>query len=1318
MNDNTKYIPHTNNRTDDLLALDPLAFVEEVQKNNDILESACIKKRYEKIIERSSVCSFCGVGCSYTVEPDRNGKDRIAPLSTLGLCIKGKTSLQTGGDQERSARLKKRKLEDDRIRAPMIRGHDGQMREVSWDEALDRAAWLFLHAREWVGPDAVAIYGNGQKTLEAIWLASLYKLVFNLPTVGANSEHCLTSAGAAHVLNFGNEASFTWKTFDEFDHCDIAILHGTNAFVTFPQAYEKIKKNSHAIKIIIDPVRSDTVSELQKHDPRTRHIQFRQGGDVMFNLAVSRVIFENGWQNDASLAAQVDTESLSSFKVFCMEPRFAPLAVAQTIALPNQDPEALADTIYEHAQLIAKPRAGYRPKLAFVSSMGINQSTGSYGFSTNLNLLLLTGNVGRKGAGSLRIAGQSNATSELMLGFNSRKLVFNLDPLQPAHRAQLSERLHLPIENIPARHGTPVAQMADDDSLYCFIFIGTQMTKNMPRVGHWARRLGRSFNIVIDSFLGEGVLEHADVLLPALTYTERTGVIQRGDRTLQLQQPLTTPPELAWSDSQILARLALKIAERLRDPDTARLNKLNADVIYRTFSQYLDDKDRLIPSKVFDHLVSVNLSLDLYCKLEDATGRQITHDALKRSAGQGIQWGGDGRYTSNYNETHTAITSDSSHPLAPKQASCKGGFPKLKHHDRQRAQLVCPPDDFIAKLSAPLPPDTISLISGRGRPGYRAIQGRARYNSGIKTLPIYGVDSRDHFVEMHPETVIMLRAAENEPVRLLSQHGAVIAKISSNDRIPVGTAFIDFVPGEVNRLTNYIEADAFTHQSFIKRTIVQVKMLRRLEADLWEAPSKKALVAAVLCIHQDWQKTFQNTVNWVKTQREAPQDIHWLPPEQLFNPRSGSELHLSEAVGAIFVFFQKFMEEATYRNTAISVLASLSNDERQQFLEILLPVIRRLDYHNVLHAILSAIVGAVTVCDDEGNETRIDLLSAHKAAVLEFKEEIVAIQLYIAIKRGIELLFNSSQNIPQKDLAFISGVAIPCAGDVPAHFMGISPAALKSATLIHTRAIGHSALIVVDKQRNRAVRINVLTGVLPKDKELGYLRGVVINRKQTANGKEHRRFFDRLGELIVDYVKVGNQNFACHGPTPFNWLEFQSKLSFSPANKSQFLNFLVQQKVSRTLAQSLRELGIIDKEKDALILEKLEHNDCTKPKEHLAFTDKKLYAGTLSERIQRVVETIIGPVLENDGGRLDILNICENTGEITVRFVGSCANCPYSLLSMEQIVKPSLMAIPGVKAINHRAKARPKELETKTSVARAVDCAATSHHDAQPVAWR
>jgi anaerobic selenocysteine-containing dehydrogenase len=181
--------------------------------------------------------------------------------------------------------------------------------------------------------------------------------------------------------------------------------------------------------VVIDPVRTDTVSELEAVDPRTLHIRFRQGGDVAFNLAVSRVILERGWQDAAFLARAVDPESVAALSALCMEPRFTPEAVAEAFALPGQPPAELAATIREYASLIAEPGPdGHRPRVAFVSSMGINQSTGAYGFSTNLNLLLLTGNVGREGAGSLRIAGQSNATSELMLGFNGRRMIFNLDP--------------------------------------------------------------------------------------------------------------------------------------------------------------------------------------------------------------------------------------------------------------------------------------------------------------------------------------------------------------------------------------------------------------------------------------------------------------------------------------------------------------------------------------------------------------------------------------------------------------------------------------------------------------------------------------------------------------------------------------------------------------------------------------------------------------------------------------------------------------------------------------------------------------------------
>ncbi|MCB9763724.1 MAG: molybdopterin-dependent oxidoreductase [Alphaproteobacteria bacterium] len=1255
-------------------------FVRQYRKDAALQADPDARARFEALTSRASVCSYCGVGCPYTVEPDGKGRDQVVPLSPLGLCVKGRTSLRTGGDDLRREALTRRGLRDDRIRAPMLRGHDGRMHEVTWEEALDRAAWLFLHAREWVGPDAVALYGNGQKTLEAIWMASLYKLVFRLPTIGANSEHCLASAGAAHELNFGNEASFTWREFDELERCDVAVLHGTNAFITFPQAYEKLKRNAHAVKVVIDPVRTDTVSDLQEADPRTLHLRFRQGGDVLFNLAVSRVILEEGWQDEGYLARAVDPESRAAFTELVMQDRCAPEAVAAAIALADQDPADLAAQLRAYAALIAKPGPdGERPRAAFVSSMGINQSTGSYGFSTNLNLLLLTGNVGRPGAGSLRIAGQSNATSELMMGLNSRRLVFNLDPANPEHRARLARALDLPEHNIPPHRGTAVAHMADDDRLYCFLFMGTQMTRNMPRLGHWMRRLGRSFNVVIDCFLGEGVTEWADVLLPALSYTERTGVIQRGDRSLQLQQGLTAPPPLAWSDEKILVHLALAIARRLRDPDTATLNDLDPDVVERTFARYVDADGEVDAAAVFDHMVAVSRQLDLYSRLEADDGRPISHRLLRERAGVGVQWQGDARYTGARQDGAV--------------------FPDLERAPA-RARLVRPPDAFMEGLVGQ-PPGTLNLISGRGRPGRLGRAYRGRYNSGIKTLPISAAPSDDYHVEMHPDVADAHGLTEGSPVRLVAEHGAAIGEVALNDRVPPGTVFVDFVPGEINRLTDYVDADRFTAQSFIKRTAVSLRPLEPLERRLWDAPDEAALHTVIERLYARFRAAYGEDEGWLSLQRGEDGAVRWLHPRVLRNPISQEEQRVTEAAGAATVFIQRFVGSAAYRATAAGHLQRLSPDLRHQLLTILLPLLRRFDYQSALHPLLSALCGSVRLVDADGEAVLVDLMSAHKAAVLEFKEEIVANQLYVAILKGLELLFGHRRDpegrliVHRDELAFVSGIAIPCAGDVPAHFLGISTADLDSDRLIHSRAIGSNALIMVDRTRSRAVRVDVHTGVLPLDRELTKLRGVVINKKRGATPHEHSRFFDRLGELVVDYIRLGDGNFHVFGPVHLDWAEYRDKLSIAPAARREFRQFLVTQKVSRGLGQSLVDLGVLDAEKDATFINRLAtvHDRLSGPPKtgpdlsHLASLP-------LTERIDHVVETIIAPVLRNDGGRLDILDVDEAAGRVEIRFVGSCANCPYSLLSMEQLVKPSLLAIPGVEAVVHRAKMRRSELKT------------------------
>jgi Fe-S cluster biogenesis protein NfuA len=363
---------------------------------------------------------------------------------------------------------------------------------------------------------------------------------------------------------------------------------------------------------------------------------------------------------------------------------------------------------------------------------------------------------------------------------------------------------------------------------------------------------------------------------------------------------------------------------------------------------------------------------------------------------------------------------------------------------------------------------------------------------------------------------------------------------------------------------------------------------------------------------------------------------------------------------------------------------------------VLLPLLRRLDYQSALHTLLSDIVGGVELVDEQGGLVHIDLLSAHKSAVLEFKEEIVAIQLYMAAMRGLDLLFGEGARVPREDLAFVSGIAIPCAGDVPAHFLGLSPANLSSDRMIHSRAIGVGALMVIDRRTRRAVRVNVHTGVLPKDRELTVLRGIVINRKRGASGREHSRFFDRLGELVVDYVRTGDANFELFGPVPFDWQEYSSKLAIAPALRADFCAYLLKQRISPRLASSFVGLGVLDAGKDSELLAQIEavFADGSPPAMEMSeWTGAAFDERSLRDRVIHVVDTVIAPILKNDGGRLEILGIDEASGELSVRFVGSCANCPYSLLSMEQLVKPSLLAISGVTKVSHRAQMPQYELE-------------------------
>ena len=67
-------------------------------------------------------------------------------------------------------------------------------------------------------------------------------------------------------------------------------------------------------------------------------------------------------------------------------------------------------------------------------------------------------------------------------------------------------------------------------------------------------------------------------------------------------------------------------------------------------------------------------------------------------------------------------------------------------------------------------------------------------------------------------------------------------------------------------------------------------------------------------------------------------------------------------------------------------------------------------------------------------------------------------------------------------------------------------------------------------------------------------------------------------------------------------------------------------------------------------------------------------------RIQEVIENDIKPVLQADGGDIELVDV--EDGIVKIRLVGACAHCPSSTITLYQGVERMLMEkVPEVKGI-------------------------------------
>jgi ferredoxin-nitrate reductase len=496
-----------------------------------------------------TLCPYCGVGCGLEVLPPaqpgkaihRDGEgtpiwqvrgDRAHPSSQGMVCVKGATISET--------------LHKDRLQFPMMRDAIGQpLRRVSWDEALNRIVDRIQTVRDTQGVDAICMYGSGQFQTEDYYIAQkLLKGCLGTNNFDANSRLCMSSAVAGYIRSFGSDGPPC--CYDDLDLTDCAFLIGTNTAECHPIVFNRLrrhhKKNPHVKLIVVDPRCTPTaeVADL--------HLAIHPGTDIDLLNGIAHLLVRWGKLDDSFI--QQHTQGFAEFLELIRT--YTPDFVAQRCKISPADLETAARYWGKASRVLS------------MWSMGINQSSeGTAKVCSIVNLHLMTGQIGKPGAGPFSLTGQPNAMGGREAGGLCGLLPGYRSVVNPQHRAEVEQFWQLPAGQIAPTPGRTAWEMItglETAEVGLLWVAATNPAVSMPDLERTKAALRRSpFTIYQDCYYPTEMSEFAHVLLPAAQWSESPGTMTNSERRVTLCSQFRTPPGEARPDWVIFAEVGRRL---------------------------------------------------------------------------------------------------------------------------------------------------------------------------------------------------------------------------------------------------------------------------------------------------------------------------------------------------------------------------------------------------------------------------------------------------------------------------------------------------------------------------------------------------------------------------------------------------------------------------------------------------------------------------------------------------------------------------------------------------------------------------------------
>lgn len=490
-------------------------------------ESAMRESRTRKT---KTVCTYCGVGCSFEVWTKGRHILKVAPsegpTNGISTCVKGKF----GWDFVNSS---------DRLTKPLIR-ENGRFREATWEEALALVARRFTEIKAKTGPDSLAFISSSKCTNEESYLMQkLARAVVGTNNMDNCSRYCQAPAttGLFRTVGYGGDSG----TIKDIENAGLVLIIGSNTAESHPVLATRVKQ-AHKLrgqKLI--------VADLRKHEMAHRADLFihpKPGTDMVWLCAVTRYILDNGLAKTEFLNQWVNglEDYKKSLAPFTME--FA----AETCGLPVK-------TLKQVAQMVVEASG-----VCILWAMGVTQHCMGSDTSTAIsNLLLVTGNYMRTGTGAYPLRGHNNVQGASDHGAMPNFLPGYQSVDDPEVRARFKSGWNV---ELPSNKGLDNHQMIEAihagklQAMYLFGEEIALVDSNANFIQDGLSKL--EFFVVQDIFFSK-TCEFADVVLPASPSLEKEGTFTSTERRIQRLYQVLEPLEGSRPDWEIIQDIANRL---------------------------------------------------------------------------------------------------------------------------------------------------------------------------------------------------------------------------------------------------------------------------------------------------------------------------------------------------------------------------------------------------------------------------------------------------------------------------------------------------------------------------------------------------------------------------------------------------------------------------------------------------------------------------------------------------------------------------------------------------------------------------------------